>query len=839
MIVSVNWLKKFTDIDLPTDELATLIGARLVEIEEVIDYGAKFKDVVVAKVVECKKLEGSDHLNVTKLDDGGKVSDIERDENGYVQVVCGAPNVREGIMVAWLPPRSVVPETFGTSEPFVLDARKLRGVMSNGMIASPRELALFDEHEGILELDDNLKPGVSFAESYELNDYLLDIENKSLTHRPDAFGVIGFAREVAAIQGKAFHTPEWLAGAQPEFLPKQGDVAAPTVTIEDEALSARYQAVVLSEANGAAKSPLWLQTYLARVGIRPISAVVDVTNYLMVLTGQPLHAFDYDKLVAVGGGKADIHVRAGYTGETLELLDGRKIALTPDDIVIAAGDTAIGLAGAMGGANTEIDDNTKNIIVESATFNLYNLRGTQMRHGIFSEAITRFTKGQPAELTAPVLADAVRLMSEHAGAKRVSEVAESYPGKRIIHSVSVPTRRINDVLGLELTPEDAATIMRNVEFTVEDDEEATSIGIGSGNVLAFTPPYWRADIHIPEDIIEEVGRLYGFDAITPTLPRRDFAAVRPSRFDTMRAEIRKALSRAGANEVLTYSFVHGDLLTKAGQKPADSYRLVNSLSPELQYYRQTITPSLLNIVHGNVKQGYDHFAVYEINKSHPKQHGMTEENVPAEVDMVALTITSKKPQAGAAYYEAKQMLDYLAKSLGLELSYAAIEADPGYPVTSPFEHRRAALVTDKKTDTFLGIVGEYKRSVVKAFKLPDYTAGFEIGSIPVLEAVQKLSSDYRPISRYPGTERDICFQVPLDVSYQAIVDAATNALSTVPLETSVTPVDIYQPDAADIKNVTIRLSLTSHEKTLTGDEVNNVVNDVSSAVISKTDAKVI
>ncbi|HEY5695736.1 MAG TPA: phenylalanine--tRNA ligase subunit beta, partial [Candidatus Saccharimonadales bacterium] len=414
MIISINWLKKFTDIDVPVDELATLIGARLVEIEEVIDYGAKYKDVIVAKVMECKALEGSDHLNVTKLDDGGKVADVERDENGYVQVVCGAPNVHEGLVVAWLPPKSVVPETYGNSEPFVLDARKLRGVMSNGMIASPRELALFDEHEGILELDANLKPGASFAESYELNDYLLDIENKSLTHRPDAFGIIGFAREVAAIQGKAFHTPEWLANVTPDFGPKQGDVTAPTVTIEDESLCDRYQAVVLSGADGAAKSPLWLQTYLARVGIRPISAVVDVTNYLMVLTGQPLHAFDYDKLIAAGGGKADIHVRAGRTGETLELLDGRRIALTHDDIVIAAGDTAIGLAGAMGGANTEIDATTKNIIIESATFNLYNLRGTQMRHGIFSEAITRFTKGQPAALAAPVLADAVRLMGEYA-----------------------------------------------------------------------------------------------------------------------------------------------------------------------------------------------------------------------------------------------------------------------------------------------------------------------------------------------------------------------------------------------------------------------------------------
>jgi len=830
MIISTNWLKKFTDIDMPIEELATLIGARLVEIEEVIDYGAKFKDVIVAKVVECDKLEGSDHLNVTKLDDGGTVQDVERDEKGLVQVVCGALNIHAGMMIAWLPPKSTVPETYGTSEPFVLDARKLRGVMSNGMIASPRELALFDEHEGILELDAYLTPGSSFADSYELNDYLLDIENKSLTHRPDTFGIIGFAREVAAIQGKEFKTPEWLADIAPVFAEKQGDIEAPTVTIDDVELSRRYQAVVLSDADGSAKSPLKIQTYLARVGVRPISAVVDVTNYLMMLTGQPLHAFDYDKLVAAGGGKADIYVRAGRENETLELLDGRTIKLTPDDIVIAAGDQAVGLAGAMGGASTEIDASTKNIIVESATFNLYNLRGTQMRHGIFSEAITRFTKGQPAELAAPVLADAVRLMGEYAGAKRVSDVAESYPGKMDTLTIEMPAQKINDVLGSTLSVDEITSTMRGVEFDVQDR--------GDGQ-LSFAPPYWRADIHIPEDIIEEVGRLRGFDSITPLLPRRDFTAVRPSRFDTVRAEVRRTLVRAGANEVLTYSFVHGDLLTKAGQNPTDSYRLVNSLSPELQYYRQTITPSLLSVVHGNIKQGYGHFALFEVNKAHPKQHGMTDENVPAEVDMIALVVASKKLQSGAAYYEAKKHLDYLATSLGLDLAYAPIDADPNYPVTAPFEHRRSALVTDRKTDTFLGIVGEYKKSVARAFKLPEYAAGFEIGSIPVLEAVQKLTSSYRPISRYPSVERDICFQVASETAYQHVLDATNRALKGVGLETIVTPIDIYQAESSMTKNITLRMTLTSHEKTLTGDEVNEMVAGVVQAVTLATGATVV
>jgi phenylalanyl-tRNA synthetase beta chain len=828
MIVSVNWLKQLTDIDVSIDELATLIGARLVEIEEIIDLGAKYKDVLVAKVVTSQPLEGSDHLSVVKLD-VGDATEVERDENGHVQVVCGAPNVREGLLVAWLPPGSTVPETYASDVPFVLDSRKLRGVISNGMIASARELSLFDEHEGILELDKDLAPGSGFATGYELDDYLLDIENKSLTHRPDCFGVVGFAREVAAIQGKTFTTPQWLRDTLPDFGEKLGDVAAPKITIENPELSSRYEAVVLAESDGSVKSPLQLQTYLARVGVRPISAVVDVTNYLMLQTGQPLHAFDYDKLVAEAGGEADIHVRGGRTGEKLQLLDGREIELSEDDIVIAAGETAIGLAGAMGGATTEIDENTKNVIVESATFNLYNLRATQMRHGIFSEAVTRFTKGQPAELGAPVLAEAVRLMSEYAGAQRVSDIAEQYPGRVEPAKLAVSLNKINGVLGIDFTAERVAEVLRNVEFDT----------IEKGGEIEFTAPYWRADIHIDEDIIEEIGRLTGFDYITPKMPDRDFTAVAPSHFDQLRTEIRKVLARAGGNEVLTYSFVHGDVLEKAGQKREDSYRLTNSISPDLQYYRQTLTPSLLGAVHGNIKQGFDSFALFEVNKAHPKQHGLTHEGVPAEMDMVALTLARKKPAPGAAYYQAKRMLEYLASRLGFDLVYEPLTDDPNQPVSAPFEPKRSARISDKKTGVFVGVVGEYKKSVARAFKLPEYAAGFEIGSLPLLDAVQDHGSHYRPLSRYPSTERDMCFQVAADLPYGQVVDAAQKALTNTDLETALVPVDIYQADGSAVKNVTLRVKLTAYDHTLTGDEATQLVDRIVTNVVQGTQAKVI
>ncbi|MEI7917946.1 MAG: phenylalanine--tRNA ligase subunit beta [Candidatus Saccharibacteria bacterium] len=828
MIISLNWLKKFTSIDLRIDELATLIGARLVEIEEVNNIGEKYKNVTIVKVVSADKLEGSDHLNVTKIDDGRVTPNVVRDEFGLIQVVCGAPNVKAGQLVAWLPPESVVPQTFGKAEPFILGTRDLRGVTSSGMIASPQELDLSDDHDGILEIVGDIAPGTLFKDVYELDDYLLDIENKSLTHRPDCFGIVGFAREVAAIQGKAFETPDWLKPKANNYNQDQPKTVGLKANIDDVELSARYSAIVMSVADGAKKSPIQIQTYLSRVGVRPISAVVDVTNYLMMLTGQPLHAFDYDKLIALNDSKAEIHVRAGRDKEKLALLDGRTIELTADDIVIASGETAIGLAGAMGGANTAIDANTKNIIIESATFNLYKLRATQMRHGIFSEAITRFTKGQPAELSALVLTEAVRLTEEWAGAKSVSNVAESYPGNNQEPIIELSVSTINNILGSGFNNHDVIRTLQNVGFLAEQT---------GSDLLRVTAPYWRADIHLPEDIIEEIGRLNGFDNINPTLPERNFTAVRPDDFDTFRNKLRKLLVRSGANEVLNYSFVHGDVINKASQKVDNSYKIINSISPDLQYYRQSLTPSLLGLVYPNIKQGYDSFALFEINKTHQKQDGMTNENVPIESDATALVIASKNKQSGAAYYQAKLTFDYVCKALGLKLSYRPIDSELGTAVSLPFEYRRSAEVVDTATGRIVGIIGEYKKSVTKGFKLPDYTAGFEISTRALFESTK--ATGYRPLSRYPATERDICFQVNEKVTYSQVAEAVETALNGVKLEPCVSPVDIYQTDNATTKNITIRIKLTAHDHTLTGDEVNEVVKSITASAISNAHAIVI
>ena len=830
MIISLNWLKKFTDIDMPVDELVTLIGARLVEIETVINLGAKYKDGIIVKVVKAKKIDGSDHLSLTKIDDGGISKNIERDENGLIQVVCGAPNVRSDQLVVWLPPGSVVPNTFLDSQPFVLGAMKLCGFISSGMIASARELDLYDEHTGILEIDDDIKPGTSFASAYELDDYLFDIENKSLTHRPDCFGIIGFAREVAAIIGKKFQTPDWLMNLSPDFKTDISNPVELNVTIDNPELSARYQAIVMSGADADKKSPIQIQTYLSRVGVRPISAVVDVTNYLMMLTGQPLHAFDYDKLVAVGGGKADIHVRSGHENEELELIGGQKIELSTEDIVISAGDTAVGLAGAMGGSSTAIDDNTKNIIIECATFNLYNLRATQMRHGIFSEAITRFTKGQSPELTAPVLFEAINYMSQWSGASCSSKLAESYPIKHEQARIELTADLANDILGSSYVNEDIVRSLNNAEFTIDQNPSQP---------LVVTAPYWRADIHIVEDIVEEVGRLNGYDSIALKLPTRDFTAVIPNEFDSFRSRMRKILVRAGANEVLSYSFINSNILEKADQNVANSYKVINSISPDLQYYRQSLTPNLLDLIHPNIKQGYENFALFEINKTHPKNNGINDEKVPVESDMTALVIANKNNISGAPYYQAKRILDYACQSFDVVLSYEPLEHNSDDPIAKPFENRRSSKVIDKSSGSAIGIVGEYKKSVIRGFKLPEYSAGFEINSKALFKVTQKTGASYIVPSRYPSSERDICFQVDKDIQYSQIIDAANEGLENYKLISAIMPIDIYQPDGGGAKNITIRVRLTAYDHTLTGDEVSTVISSISNSVIGKTEAVVV
>jgi phenylalanyl-tRNA synthetase beta chain len=469
MKVSIDVMKWYSGGEqwrLPLHDLVARIGRQLGAVEETTDLAPKYAGAVIARVVSCRPHPNSDHLHICTIDDGGKVQGVARDDNGFVQVVCGAPNVREGLLVVWLPPGATVPESYG-KEPFVLGAREFRGEMSNGMLASARELDINDDHEGILELDDDLEPGTSFAAAYGLNDAIIDIENKMFTHRPDCFGNMGVAREIAGIQNLPFSSPEWYApdASLPE--PQSNELPL-VVTNELPQLVPRFVAVPIAGVT-IGPSPLWMQIVLRKLGIRPINNVVDITNYYMVLTGQPLHAYDYDKVKALSGGEhAELVVRHPTAGEKIVMLNGKELVPYDQAMMVASGDTLVGVGGMIGGANSEVSQDTTNIILEAATWDMYTIRRTSMHHGIFTDAVTRFSKGQsPLQNTAVVAKATAEILSLTGGkvaGKPVDDnhVAPASLARGSVHApITTTSDFINARLGTTYTAEEMAVTLNN------------------------------------------------------------------------------------------------------------------------------------------------------------------------------------------------------------------------------------------------------------------------------------------------------------------------------------------------------------------------------------------
>ena len=764
MKISLNWIKKYVKVPVSDDELVRLIGARLVEVEGVVDESEKYNNIYVVKVVSCEKILDT-HLTLCQIDVGAKET---------VQVVCGAPNVCEGMLAVWIKPGAVVPASVHEDTPFVIGKRKmLNRYDSFGMLAGADELDFGDDHSGIVEIDPEIaKPGDSLKDVFELDDKILEIENKSLTHRPDTFGIIGFAREVAGILGESFDYEYQETSLKP--------TGGLTVKIMDKGICDRYTAVVL-EKHGEIKNKYlsWMDTVLSKSGMKPISPIVDVTNFLMLLTGQPLHAFDYDKFVKVGGnGAPEIRVRLARKLEKLTLLDDTEIKLNESDIVICSGDTPVALAGAMGGKSTMIDENTKNIIIESATFSLYNLRKTQMVHGIFSEAITRFTKGQPSYQCLKVAEAASEMLSS---GFRVAAVADTMtrPEKPITVKVSVD--EINSLLGTDYDEKLIVKTLENVGFEIDSN-------------LLITAPVWRTDIHIKEDIIEEVGRLLGYDNIAPVLPLHGTAE--KNKFLMLKTAVSDILAEFGANEVLTYSFVSSRLLDRAGLDVKNSYRIVNSISPELQLIRQTIVPSLLDKAYMNQKLPVDKFAIFEINKVYQKEWGLNSEKVPVEKNRLGLVIAERKNQ-GTAYYKAKYYVEELLKRFGLVPEFVALKT--ASQEAKPFEKKRAAEIL--VNGELIGVVGEFKNSVRRNFKLGDYLAGFELDFDKIIEVAKTVPTvDLAEIV----DKRDLT--VETDKTYGEVIQKIEEILKKHNLTARITPLAIYQPET--IEHISVHLEFT-------------------------------
>ncbi|MBR5621084.1 phenylalanine--tRNA ligase subunit beta [Candidatus Saccharibacteria bacterium] len=816
MRISLNEIKKLVPAaaKVETDELVKLIGARLVEIEETIDLSEKYKNIFIVKVVECEAIPDT-HLHLCQIDTGAK----------KVQVVCGAPNVHAGMSAVWVAPGAIVPQTFG-GENFMLDVRKLRGYESHGMLAGLDELDLGDDHSGIVEADPKFEPGTPFAEAYDLNDIILDIENKSLTHRPDCFGLIGFAREVSGILDEPFHYDNYEAWAAEytrifeDYMRSSEKGASIKVSI-DPAICPSYHAFVFDyDVHPANKTRLNPDDiFLAKFGMHRISPIVDMTNVIMLLTGQPLHAFDYDKFVSVGGTSgAEIGVRLANKGEKLTLLDDKEIELTDRDIIITSNDVPVALAGAMGGKSTEIDDSTSRIIIEMASFSLFNLRQTQMAHGIFSEAITRFTKGRPVgeleRVKCLVVASFVKL-----GGKLVGVGSETDPsvfdGDAIKQDVvEITTDEINDLLGTNYSAKEIIKTLTNVEFEVDSGDEA----------LTVTAPVWRTDIHIKEDIIEEVGRLRGFDNIPLDFPKRPFVGAEENPLLILKSKIRDILSgRVAAHEILTYTFVSRKLQEQALEDPEDSYKIVNSISPELQCFRQSLVPSLLEKVRDNQKAGYQDFAVYEFNQVTRKSLGLDKDKVPVLKNHLAFAVTGD-------FYAVRAALVALLHDLGIRtVEFAPLKDTATAPYLEPLH---SAMVSGI-------VVGEIKSTVAKKFKLTGPVAVFELDLDELLASIPSAAKSMPKLSRFPSVERDLTLKVAGDLEFASVLEPISRIFKENSLILELIPVSIYQKKGLKTKNLTFHLRFMSDERTLESSEISDIMEQVKKSVKKAVGADVV
>ena len=844
MKVSLNIVKSLVNFELPpVDELVARVNAQLGSVEKVIDLGTQYKDARIVHVVQCEPHPNADRLHVCLIDDGGAVANIPRDDKGYVQVVCGAPNIHADMWAVWLPPNSTVPASFADAEPFVLGARKLRGVLSQGMLAAADELAIGTDHDGIVEISGRdmpkgavLRAGDSFAQVFGLDDVVLDIENKMFTHRPDCFGQLGVAREISGIFGQAFTSPDWYTVAQ-KFADGSGLKLDVYNDIPD--LVPRFMAVAVKNV-AVQPSPLWLQCQLVAMGGKPINNIVDATNYIMLMTAQPTHAYDYDKL---RGGK--LGARMAREGETIALLNGKTCALGTDDIVIADGERAVALGGIMGGADTEVSSDTKNIVLECANFDMYTVRKTAMRHGVFTDALSRFNKGQSPLQNAPVLKQLMSMVGgEQASAvydeKQFSdEFDEYFAGKYTPANIDIDSAFINQRLGLQLTDDDIYTLLNNVEVHSHGPEDELGY-------MCIQVPFWRTDIELKEDVVEEVGRLYDFGKLPRELPQRSTKPAPKNPRRELKRQIREQLSRAGANEALTYSFVHEHILKRAEQHADQAYKLSNALSPDLQYYRLSVLPSLLDKVHANIKAGHDEFCLFEIGKGHDVRLPHSEDGLPSERTFVDAVYAAKKARASAPYYRVQRMAVRLLSSLGaqFELAPMATENDDGeglsgveFEVAAPFDQRRSAWILCGKER--LGIVGEFKQAVRRNFKLPEYAAGFSIDFDQLL-AQPRDEQAYRPLSRFPSTSRDVSLRAPRDVSYAElyhVVQAAVDE-SAGDIIVTIEPRAIFQPaNDHSIKTTTFRLRMTHYERTLTDADAKPIVDRVATMALAKLGAE--
>jgi phenylalanyl-tRNA synthetase beta chain len=786
MKVPLNWLRDYVDVTLPPAELAQKLTLAGFEVAEIIVIGGSWENIVIGRIAAVEPHPGADRLRLATVDLGAEKP----------TVVCGAPNLSIGDKVAFakVGARLVNPYD-GKTE--TLKAAKIRGVVSEGMICSEKELGISDSHEVIMVLSAEAPLGQPLASW--LGDTVLDIDVTA--NRPDGLSVTGIAHEVAAICGQ----PMRLAEAS---YAEAGDPIEKQVTIEiaDPDLCPRYSASLITGIK-IAESPRWLQERLIAGGQRPISNIVDVTNYVMLEYGQPLHSFDYDRVKS-----RKVLVRRAREGEGVTTLDGVARDLTADTLVITDGQKAVAIAGVMGGANSDITAGTTNILLEAASFKAANIHSTSRRLGLTSEASTRFERGISPNLTIPALRRATQLIAELGGGKVDRGIIDVYPGKKEPTPITVTTEKVKRVLGIEYSSDQIVNAL-------------TALGIecrADGDRITATAPYWRSDIRIPVDLIEEVARVYGYDKIPTTLLAQPIPRPDPSPVVGLKKAVRCSLTGYGFQEVMTYTLTGLAALSNTAAEPhppePPPVHVVNPMTADQEYLRTGLRANLLVTLAANRRYEDGSLRLFELGKIFLRQ-GATE--LPAEPEIACGLLSG--PRAGKSwhggdgdfdFYDVKGIVEGLLAHLGVAAEFAAGTDDGLHPA------RQAAIVIkDKGKDVSIGVIGELHPKVAAAFELTGTIGLFEI-NVTHLASLATGARAYRPIPRFPSTDRDLALVVDEAVTHQQVSDI----INGFPLVGAVALFDVYSGKqvAAGKKSLAYRIVHQSPDHTLTDEEVNRV-----------------
>ena len=780
MRVPLRWLSEYVDLTVGVDELARRLTVAGVEVGEIIRAG-EWDGIVVAQVEKIEPHPNADRLVLATVDVGGETRP---------RVVCGAPNVRAGQKVAYAGLGAKLIDGH-TGEPTVLKAAKIRGVESQGMICSEKELGLSGEHTGILVLPDDAPVGAPLSQV--IGDTILDLE---LTpNRPDWLSIIGIAREAAAVTGQSWRDPsiEYVERGRPAK-----DMIA--VEIADPDLCPRYVGAVVQGVK-VGESPQWMQERLLAVGMRPINNVVDITNYVMLEMGQPLHAFDYEKVR-----RKRIIVRRAEPGEKLRLLaETEDRVLGEEMLVIADGEGPVAVAGVMGGGESEVTPATRTILLESANFRGTSIRRTSQTLKLRTDASTRFEKGLSPQLPPIAAARAVKLLVELCGGRAAPGMVDVFPGKRKEQRVTLTMERLARVLGLEVPTAQVRNIL-------------SSLGFGCRWVppdhFIVRVPYWRTDVSIADDVIEEIARIIGYDELPISQLRGRIPAGAPQPLPALRERVRDLMAEAGMQEIITYSMTDMESLAKvlpreelAINRPL---KIANPLSRQYEYARTTLRHALLETLAANARGSQELVSLFETARTYLPRDG----DLPHEIESLCGVVTGRAPDRWgqptgepAGFFDAKARLEHVFDALRVPAEFRQAHDFAYLP------GRTAEVVVG---ETALGLVGEVHPRICSEFGIDGQVAMFEVDLEALLPHVPGVVH-YTPVSPYPPVEEDLAIVVPEDVP----AGRALALIRAFPIVASARVFDVYagDPIPAGRKSLAFAITYQSDTGTLTDAEV--------------------